>query len=126
MLMAKGVRVTMKAAALVVFSGLGFLVGCAPQPENVVASYVSPNTYSNYSCKQIISERNVVVGKVNELNGIQEKKANDDAVAVGVATVLFWPAAFLIAGGSDVSPQLATMKGNYDALTAAGKAKNCF
>jgi hypothetical protein len=68
----------------------------------------------------------MVVGKVNELNGIQEKKANDDAVAVGVATVLFWPAAFLIAGGSDVSPQLATMKGNYEALTAAGTAKNCF
>ena len=126
MLVVKGVRVTMKAAAFLMFSSFGFLVCCAPQPESVVASYVSPNTYSSYSCKQIISERNMVVGKVNELNGIQEKKANDDAVAVGVATVLFWPAAFLIAGGSDVSPQLATMKGNYEALTAAGTAKNCF
>ena len=54
------------------------------------------------------------------------KKATNDAVAVGVATVLFWPAAFLVASGNDYSAQLASMKGNYEALTAAGMAKGCF
>ena len=102
------------------------LAGCATQPEAVTATYVSPITYSSYSCKQIVSERNRVVAKVNELNGVQKKKADGDAAAMGVGLILFWPALLVMAGGSDVEPQLAAMKGNYDALTAAGTQKSCF
>ncbi len=46
------------------------LAACATQPEQVVGTYVSPTTYSSYNCKQIVSERNRVVQKVNELNGV--------------------------------------------------------
>jgi hypothetical protein len=102
------------------------LAGCATQPSQVVATYVSPSTYSSYSCKQIISERNRIVQKVDELSGVQKKKADNDAAAMGIGIVLFWPALFALGGGSDVEPQLASMKGNYDALTAAGTQKNCF
>ena len=72
----------MRKIALVVMAGGTLLSGCATQPENVIATYVSPSTFASYNCKQIISERNLVIGKVNELTGAQEKKANDDAVAV--------------------------------------------
>lgn len=102
------------------------LAACAPQPEAVVATYVSPATYSSYSCKQIISERNLVVQKVDELNGAQKKKADNDSGTMAVGLILFWPALFFLGSGSDVAPQLATMKGTYDALTAAGTQKHCF
>jgi hypothetical protein len=102
------------------------LSACASQPEKVVATYVSPATYSSYSCKQIISERNSVVQKVNELTGAQKKKASNDAALMGVGLILFWPALFGLAAGSDVEVQLANIKGNYDALTAAGTQKGCF
>jgi hypothetical protein len=106
---------------------LGFLLsGCATQPDAVVGTYVSPTTYSSYSCKQLVSERNRVVQKVNELNGVQKKKADNDAAAMGVGLILFWPALLVMAGGNDVEPELAAMKGNYDALTAAGIQKGCF
>lgn len=107
------------------FALLG-LAACASQPEAVVGTYVSPATYSDYSCKQIISERNRVVQKVDELTGVQKKKADSDAAMMGVGMILFWPALFGLAAGSDVEPQLASMKGNYDALTAAGTQKSCF
>jgi hypothetical protein len=102
------------------------LSACATQPEQVVGTYVSPATYSSYGCKQIVSERNRVVQKVNELNGVQKKKADSDAAVMGIGMILFWPALFGLAAGSDVEPQLASMKGNYDALTAVGTQKSCF
>lgn len=105
---------------------LATLSACAPQPEAVTATYVSPSTYSSYNCRAIVAERNRVVQKVDELTGVQKKKASNDAVATGVGMVLFWPALFLLGTGSDVEPQLASMKGNYDALTAAGTQKGCF
>lgn len=112
---------------LIVVALAGALVaGCAPQPDSITGTYVSPATYSSYSCRSIVDERNRVVQKVNELTGVQKKKADNDAVAMGVGMVLFWPALFFLGSGSDVEPQLAAMKGNYDALTAAGIQKGCF
>lgn len=105
---------------------IGLMSGCATPPEKVTATYVSPATYSSYSCKQIVGERNRVVTKVNELNGVQKKKSENDSVAMGVGMILFWPALFALGSGSDVEPQLASMKGTYDALTAAGTEKGCF
>ena len=102
------------------------LSACATPPDKVVGTYVSPATYSSYNCKQIVSERNRVVQKVNELTGVQKKKADTDAAVMGIGMVLFWPALFGLAAGSDVEPQLASMKGNYDALTAIGTQKGCF
>ena len=100
--------------------------GCASQPEKIQATYVSSTTYSNYSCKSIVSERNAIVNRLNEMNAGQKKKATGDAVATGVALVLFWPAAFALGAGSDLEPQIAALKGHYDALTAAGHEKGCF
>lgn len=105
---------------------LALLAACAPEPDSIAATYVSPSTYSSYNCRSIVAERNRVVQKVNELTGVQKKKASNDAVATGVGLVLFWPALFMLGTGSDVEAQLATMKGNYDALTAAGTEKGCF
>lgn len=105
---------------------LATLAACASQPEAVTATYVSPAIYASYNCRAIVEERNRVVQKVDELTGVQKKKASNDAVATGVGMVLFWPALFMLGTGSDVEPQLAAMKGNYDALTAVGTQKGCF
>jgi hypothetical protein len=73
-----------------------------------------------------VSERNRIVQKVNKLAGVQKKKADTDAAAMGIGLILLWPALFALGAGSDVKPQLASMTGNYDALPAAGAQKNCF
>lgn len=108
------------------FAGMSILLSaCAQQPENISASYVPPTTYSNLQCDQIIAERNRIVHKVNELTGAQNKKANADAVAMGVGLVVFWPALFFLAAGSDKEAELANYKGHYDALTQEGIRKGC-
>ena len=104
---------------------LGTLAGCAQQPKNISAAYVSPSVYSGRSCSQLLAERNKIVEEVNQLTEQQKKKATDDAVATGVALVLFWPAAFFLMAGEDQKPQLAQAKGNYDAITEAMEQKRC-
>lgn len=101
------------------------LSACAQKSEDVSASYVSPLTYQNYSCAQIVEEANRITAKVAEVSGVQNKKAKDDAVATGVALVLFWPAAFFIKGDKQTAAELARHKGEMQALEQVSIQKNC-
>ena len=104
--------------------GVLVLTGCATSPEKVKATYVSPAQYANYDCVQVREEMIRVFQRANTMTSMQRSKSNKDALAVGVSLALFWPAAFAVAGG-DVKDELASLKGQYVALTEASKAKNC-
>jgi hypothetical protein len=85
------------------------LSACATAPDSVQASYVSPIEYSNLSCDQIRQELIEVSDQVQMVSGQQAKDHARDAVA-GVATVVFWPAAFLLSGKGR-EEELASLKG---------------
>jgi hypothetical protein len=99
--------------------------GCASKAENVNASYVSPVYYQSFNCNQLLAEAERVSDKAQELTGMQNKKATDDAVATGVALVLFWPAAFLVRGDNANTAELARLKGEMDAIEQASIRKRC-
>lgn len=101
------------------------LIGCAKNPDKIQGTYVSASTYSHLSCQQMVEERNALVNKVNELSGAQRKEATEDAVATGVAIVLFWPAALFLADGGGNETQIANLKGHYEAITIAFDKKGC-
>ncbi|MFT6673870.1 MAG: hypothetical protein ACJAVM_000041 [Sulfitobacter sp.] len=101
------------------------LAGCAQKAEDVTASYISPMAYQSYSCKQIAQEATRVSGRVGELSGVQNKKASDDAVATGIALVIFWPAAFFIKGDKQTAAELGRLKGELEALEQTSIRKNC-
>jgi hypothetical protein len=58
-------------------------------------------------------------------SGAQDKQATSDAVATGVAVVLFWPAAFLVQGDKGNAAQLASLKGQYNAVYQEAIRKGC-
>ena len=101
------------------------LSGCAKNSEDVTSSYISPVLYQQYSCQQLGEEAMRVSARVSQLSGVQDKKATSDAVATGVAIVLFWPAAFLVGGNDQNSAELARLKGEFDAIQQANIQKNC-
>jgi hypothetical protein len=101
------------------------VAGCAQKAETVAATYVSPLAYQSYSCKQIVQEASRVSSKVGEISGVQNKKASDDAVATGVAIVLFWPAAFFIKGDKQTAAELGRLKGELEALEQTSIQKKC-
>lgn len=97
---------------------------CATHPNDIQASYVSPMTYSAYTCDQIREENLRVTARVNEVTGAQRSRANRDTAAMTVGLVLFWPALFFMANG-DQKDELSRLKGEYDALQLAGTQKQC-
>lgn len=99
--------------------------GCAKKADEIQPSYVSPVTYKSFSCRQIQEEGSRISARTGQLAGVQNKKATDDAVATGVALVLFWPAAFFIKGDKETASELARLKGEMDALEQASIQRKC-
>lgn len=101
------------------------LAGCASKSSDVTASYVTPLQYQAFTCEQIGGEATRVSARVSELSGAQDSKATNDAIATGVAIVVFWPAAFLVDGDDASTAELGRLKGEFQALEQASIQKNC-
>jgi hypothetical protein len=70
-------------------------------------------------------EANRISGRVAELSGVQDKKATQDAIATGVAIVVFWPAAFLVGGNDYTAAELSRLKGELEAVERMSIQKKC-
>ena len=100
--------------------------GCTKKADSIAAAYISPITYQNYTCPQIAEEMQRVSTKAAEVAGIQNRKATNDQIAMGVGLVVFWPALLLLSGGnSENAAELARLKGTLDTLEQVGIKKNC-
>jgi hypothetical protein len=108
---------------LVVIAGM--VAGCAQDPKDIQASYVSPVLYQNLSCEQLSAEAQRVSARAAEVTGTQQQKANNDAVAMGVGLVIFWPALFFVKGDNQTAAELARLRGELDAVQQASNAKGC-
>jgi hypothetical protein len=111
--------------AATVLVGLAFVAGCAQQPKDIAPTYVSPLLYENLTCQQLVVEGQRVSARAAEVTGTQQQKASNDAVAMGVGLVLFWPALFFIKGDTQTAGEVARLKGEMDAIQQAAIAKNC-
>lgn len=100
------------------------LTGCASAPDKISAQYVSPMQYASYDCDTVREEMVRVSNHVQQVAGVQRKKAKNDQIAMGVGLVLFWPALFFLAGG-DKKEELSRLKGEYDALNQVAIKKKC-
>ena len=103
----------------------GVLAACASSPENISASYVSPNQYASYSCAQLRDEAARVSTRAMQVSGAQSNKATTDAVATGVGVILFWPALFLIKGDGTTAAEVARLKGEMEAIEQVSIQKKC-
>lgn len=106
-------------------TALALVAGCASKPESIKAAYVSPLTYEPYTCEQLAAEAQRVSARASEAAGVQQKKAQGDAVATGVALVLFWPAVFFIKGKGANEAELARLKGEMETIEQVSIQKNC-
>jgi hypothetical protein len=99
--------------------------GCASSSSEIRPQYVSDLQYQHLSCKQIAGEAERISRRVAEVSGVQDEKASSDAVATGVALIIFWPAAFFIKGDGVTAAELGRLKGEADALERVSIQKNC-
>jgi hypothetical protein len=98
---------------------------CASRSENIAAAYVSPNSYASYGCGALRDEAARVSSRAIQVSGAQDQKATNDAIATGVAVVLFWPALFLVKGEGASAGEVSRLKGEMDAIEQASIRKRC-
>ena len=103
---------------------LVFLSGCAPAPSRIKARYTSPVQYQNYECNQISQEMVRVKKNLDEVTDQQDRLATKDAVAMGVGMLVLWPALFFLIGDNKEG-EVATLKGEYEALQQIAIEKGC-
>jgi hypothetical protein len=114
----------MKKIAAVVLCAALAVGACATHPNNIKAQYVSPMTYSNYSCDQLREENSRVVSRVTQLTASQRRRANNDTAALAAGMILFAPALLFMMNGDDAD-ELGRLKGEYDAIQQSGTQKSC-
>jgi hypothetical protein len=104
----------------------GLISGCASQPEKIQTTYISPLQYKDYDCDQVAAELERVTRRANELNGSLKTAANNDAAAMAVGMILFWPALFFLEGGDGPeAAEYSRLKGERDALEKVAIQKKC-
>jgi hypothetical protein len=81
--------------------------------------------YQGYSCAQLREEAMRVSSHAALASGMQNQNATNDAIATGVALVVFWPAAFLVHGNGTNAQEVAQLKGDMDAIEEANIRKRC-
>ena len=101
------------------------LAGCATRSSDIAEAYVSPIQYRSYSCAQLSEEAARVSSRAVLASGQQDQNATNDAIATGVALVVFWPAAFLVHGNAANAQEVAQLKGDMDAIEQANIQKRC-
>lgn len=105
---------------------LGAIVSsCASKPSEIEAAYVSPTLYESLSCDRLREEATAVSARAIAASGVQQKKADNDAVAVGVGLVIFWPALFFAKGDGASAAEVARLKGEMKAIEMASLKNNC-
>lgn len=98
---------------------------CAKSADQIEAAYVSPLQYESYNCRQLGEEISRVSARASELTGSQNQKATNDAVAMTVGMVVFWPALFFIKGNDQQAGELARIRGEMEAIEKVSIKKNC-
>jgi hypothetical protein len=101
----------MKSIYIALASGL-LLSACAKEANQVGATYVSPVLYESYTCPQLAEEAQRVSSRAAQSSGVQDQKATNDKVAMGVGLVIFWPALLFTKGNDENTAELARLKGS--------------
>jgi hypothetical protein len=101
------------------------VAGCAKDADQVSATYVSPVLYDTYTCPQLAEEAQRVSSRAAQAAGVQDQKATNDKVAMGVGLIVFWPALLFTKGNDENTAELARLRGQMDAIEQTSIKKRC-
>jgi hypothetical protein len=102
------------------------IYGCASDPKDIEAQYVSTSAYQDFDCEQISAESRRVSRRVSELFRNLDEIRSTDETQMAVGMILVWPALFFLEGGDGPqAAEYARLKGEIDALETVAIAKDC-
>lgn len=100
--------------------------GCANDPDDISAKYVSSAAYSTHNCSQLMIENNRVCQRIDELHTLLRTKARKDVVKT-TAGVLLTPLILFSLDGknSPESIEYSQLKGSFEAIQIEASSKHC-
>ena len=102
------------------------LAGCATQPEEIGAAYVSPLHYKVFDCEQLEMEAERVSRRALELHTSLKDEADADEAQLAIGIILLWPTLFWLEGGDDYrATEYSRLKGERDAIERVSIQKRC-
>lgn len=101
------------------------LVGCASHSDDIKSVQMSPDQYASYDCAQIGTEMKRVSDWEAYLKNEVDANAKHDALLMGFSIALFPPALVFLEGDGEAAEKYASVRGEREALQAAGSQKNC-
>lgn len=107
----------MKKAAALAMSGFIVLGACAEKASNIEAAAISTAAYDGWSCTKLSSEKAFVDSALVQKSAVQDKAASTDAwmvFLIGIPT-----------SGGGIAGEVASLKGQQEALRQALRDKNC-
>lgn len=96
------------------------VAGCATRPENIQPAYVTTVTYQTWTCQQLGEEDARLNAAYATAAVAQNHARSNDTVGV---LLLGLPVASL--SGENIAPQIASLKGQQDAVHQTEILKNC-
>lgn len=109
----------MKVNLLLVL-GVVTISACAKQPDQIAAVDIGAESYSRYSCSQLVSERTKISQELENLSARQKSAASGDAWGV---FLLGLPLSSM--SGGDQEALIAVAKGKVQAIDQKIVAKRC-
>ncbi len=110
---------------MALLSGIALTIAaCASSSDKIEASYVSPMKYNSFNCSQMTQEYARLSQEASITNKQQNDIADNDAAAMGVGLILFWPALFFI-DTDDKREEVARLKGEIKAVEEVSISKDC-
>jgi hypothetical protein len=104
----------------VAVAALAILAGCAAKPETIAPAYVSTIPYETWTCAQLASEAQHIEGAMTSAYAQQNQARTNDAVGV-----FFIGLPVSSMSGGNIAPQIATLKGQQEAVRQTMQKKGC-
>ncbi len=101
------------------------LAGCATRAVNVAPRPADPAEFAAWSCARIDDEIDAVQQRAAEVAYDVDERVANNVVALGVGVMIFWPAMLAMRPDGLEAEDLARLKGRFEALGAASRAKRC-
>jgi len=101
------------------------LSGCATRAIDVQPLPTSAADFALWDCNRIDDELDAVQQRAADVAYAVDERAGNNIVALGVGIGIFWPALLAMRPDGLEATDLARLKGRYEALRDAARAKGC-
>ena len=114
-----------KTTNLILAYLLFVVIGCATNPNEMTASYVSPLLYQSYDCPQLVMESDRISRRVESMHAKLDEKSGSDTTKMTVGLILFWPTLFFLDGDEDGAVEYKRLMGESEAIHQAAVVQKC-